>query len=121
MRKNQGKPKLSHLLHMPHAMTGLVRVMEDGDEKYSPAAERGWMKYDQAEAVDSLMRHLTAWMDGAECDVESGLPHVHHIIFNACMIAELEQEIISSAYARPETSRAPDSVNGKKPPNWNGN
>jgi hypothetical protein len=43
MRQNQGKPKLSNVLHMPGALEALAAVLEHGAEKYGPVSDRDWM------------------------------------------------------------------------------
>jgi hypothetical protein len=60
----------------------MVRVLEYGAKKYAPM---NWMKdpKDSKEHLTSMMRHLTALMDGEFNDPESGLPHIGHIMCNA--------------------------------------
>lgn len=74
---------------MPKALEGLVAVIEDGEEKYTPAEDRGWMQYDPKEVLDSLLRHLLKVNNGEFLDPESGKPHAWHIHFNAAVFAEL--------------------------------
>jgi hypothetical protein len=86
MRQNQGKPKLSNVLHMPGALEALAAVLEHGAEKYGPVSDRDWMEYDPNEVRDSLMRHATADTQ-SELD-ESRLPHVAHMLFNCAVLCD---------------------------------
>jgi hypothetical protein len=101
MRKNDGKPKLGHILHMPYAMAGLADVLERGEVKYTPVRERSWLHYEPEEVADSLMRHLQAVLRGEAIDAE-GFKHVDAIVFNACVLNEILN-------VRSLTSRDPDS------------
>jgi hypothetical protein len=89
MRKNQGKPKLAHIFHMPKALKGICTLLEWGEQKYSPVAERGWLEYDAQDTLDSLMRHVQAIINGEIIDPETELPHAYAVLFNAAMYVEL--------------------------------
>lgn len=79
LRYNDGKPKWN-LVHF-ESLLPLVRVLEFGAKKYSP---NNWKKpMDTGEILNSMMRHLTALMDGEELDKESKLPHIGHLLCNA--------------------------------------
>ena len=86
MRFNQGKPQLSYILQGTKSVEGLAKVLEFGATKY----DRGnWLKsLDKNELVDSLLRHLTSFVNGEVLDQESNLPHIDHIHFNAKALAE---------------------------------
>lgn len=92
-RYNKGKPKLSYNALGKEANEGAARIWEYGATKY----ERGnWLKgMPYTEAVDSLMRHLEAFLDGEDNDLESGLPHVDHIQTCAKILAQ-------SVHTRPD-------------------
>lgn len=79
MRFNDGKLKWS-LVHFK-SLEPLVEVLMFGAKKYSPD---NWKKgLDTQEIMESMMRHVTAIMDGETKDPESGLPHIGHIMCNA--------------------------------------
>ena len=81
-----GKPQLSLLFEFRMALEGAARSMEEGAAKYN----RGnWKKgMPPEEVVDSMGRHLLAFMSGEMIDEASGLPHVDKITANAVMLAE---------------------------------
>lgn len=74
---------------MPTAQHALIKVLEFGEQKYSPAYEKGWLNYDKQEVMDSMMRHASAIINDELIDPESGLPHAAHMLFNAAVYAEL--------------------------------
>tara|TARA_R110002167_G_scaffold7563_2_gene35880 strand:+ start:14825 stop:15319 length:495 start_codon:yes stop_codon:yes gene_type:complete len=85
-RHNDGKPEMSYILQGPKGLAGLAQVLEFGSRKY----DRGnWLKgFPDTSLIDSMMRHLTAYISGEVLDPESGLPHIDHIHANAKFLAE---------------------------------
>lgn len=98
LRYNAGKPVL-HLVSRA-ALIGTARVLEWGARKY---AAHNWRKgMDWTTPVDSMLRHLFAWLEGEDRDICpehagarpddctkcSGLPHVDHIACNAMFLQE---------------------------------
>lgn len=87
LRYNTGKPLLSMLDEMPHALDGATKVLEFGAQKY---ARKNYQKgLPLTQIYDSMRRHQLAWLNGEDLDPESGLPHVDHIVVNALFLAEL--------------------------------
>lgn len=77
-RYNTGKPQLSYNLLGRAVIEGEARVWEKGAEKY----DRGnWLKGQSlVTAIDSVIRHATALLNGENIDPESGLPHCDHLV-----------------------------------------
>lgn len=84
-RFNEGKPKLSFNLLSTEANAFKSYVWEYGDTKYG----RGnWLKgCPWTEAADSLLRHVSAFLNGENNDPETGLPHVSHAQCSADILA----------------------------------
>ena len=84
------KDKLPMELIPPSAMKALASVLQYGAQKYSA---RNWEKGAEFSVpYASLLRHLTAWWEGENNDLESGLPHTYHILMNAAMLVEYEEK-----------------------------
>lgn len=78
-RYNSGKLEWA-LVHFG-SLAFMVRVLMFGAKKYAPDNwKRGMNK---KRILESLLRHLTAMLDGEEYDSESGLPHIGHVMCNA--------------------------------------
>ena len=90
---SKGKPRLSYCLLSPKVLAGEAAVWEHGAKKY---ARGNWLKgMSWTQGVDSLLRHVTAFLNGEDIDPESGLPHVDHIVTSA--------KIVSNSYhTRPD-------------------
>jgi hypothetical protein len=79
LRYNQGK--LRYDLLEPFAIQELVRVFTKGAEKYAP---HNWLKgMDWSKIVASLKRHIAAFEQGEDLDVETGCFHMAHAAWNA--------------------------------------
>ncbi len=79
IRHNAGKLRWGLVVFW--ALSPLVKVLMFGASKYS---DDNWKKgLNKREILESLMRHLTALMDGELRDLESGELHIGHIMANA--------------------------------------
>jgi len=88
LRLNEGKLPM-HLVP-PSTLKALASVLQYGANKYS---ERNWEKgANYSVPYASLMRHLMAFWSGETFDPESKLPHTYHILMNAAMLVEYEQQ-----------------------------
>lgn len=82
-RFNKGKARWSLLPQS--ALKDMVQVLEYGESKYGPF---NWTKgLSVTETCESLKRHLDAFMEGEDNDLESKLSHVGHIQANAMMLS----------------------------------
>lgn len=82
-RYNENKPLMS--LASPLASEGIASILTFGAKKY---AKHNWMKgLPYTEVVDSLLRHVSAFLRGEDTDPESGLLHVDHIQCNAMFLS----------------------------------
>lgn len=84
-RFNEGKLRWS--LVDFKSLEGMVRVLEFGAHKYD---DHNWKKgLKTTEVFESLMRHLLAWHDGEDYDLESGLHHIDHVLCNAMFLKHM--------------------------------
>lgn len=82
-RYNEGKVQWS--LISWEALEPMVRVLEFGKMKYSAW---NWTKgLPVTEICDSLMRHLSSFLQGEDNDQDSKLPHIGHIMCNAMFLS----------------------------------
>ena len=67
------------------AMKDMVRVLEFGALKYDA---HNWRKgLPVTEVIESLLRHIYAYLEGEDNDPESKLPHTGHIMCNAMFLS----------------------------------
>lgn len=87
LRLNEGKPPLGYILTFPEAVKGLAEVCQHGENKYAMYNYRLSGK-PATEYIHSLLRHLSAWVNGENIDPESLCSHLHHVVFNALALDE---------------------------------
>lgn len=85
-RHDSEKPDLSYNLLGPEVQVGEARVWVAGAAKYTRGNWLLGMEYTRAAA--SLLRHLCQFLAGKNLDVETGLPHVDHIVCCAKILAQ---------------------------------
>ncbi len=84
-RYNEGKPPLHHILYSRKVIEGEANVWGKGVEKYD---EGNWLKGQTVTtAIDSLLRHCAAYINGEDLDPETSLPHVDHIQCSAKILS----------------------------------
>lgn len=84
-RFNNGKPQWSMVDFK--SLEDMVRVLEFGEKKYS---RDNWKKgLKTTEVVDSLLRHIYAYLNGEDIDPESGINHTGHIMCNAMFLSHM--------------------------------
>jgi len=82
-RYNTGKPRYSLIDYA--SLESLVRVLEFGESKYG---RDNWkLGLSKESVLDSMIRHVAKLNDGEECDSESGVSHIGHIMAN-CIFLE---------------------------------
>lgn len=83
MRFNTGKVEWS--LVDFKALEPMVQVLMYGAQKYEPD---NWKKgLPEKKVIESLLRHVFDMLDGQDNDIESGLPHIGHVLCNAMFIS----------------------------------
>lgn len=81
-RFNVGKLEW-HLLPFD-TLKGVVQVLMFGKKKYG---EGNWQKgMSWITVYNSLIRHVIAWRNGEDIDIESGESHMSHVICNAIFL-----------------------------------
>lgn len=83
--KHDSRKAPFHLLP-PDAIEDVVDVLGDGAMKYGAHNWRqgaAWSRYSSA-----ALRHIFAWMQGQDCDTESGKPHLAHAICSLLFLLE---------------------------------
>lgn len=84
VKHDQDKIKWSYLPIKP--IIEVLKVLEYGDKKYPAPDGANWKRVENAKKryYDACLRHMTAWYDGEEKDLESGLSHLAHAC--ACVL-----------------------------------
>ena len=82
LRYNETKPKWG--LVDFDALISMVRVLEYGEKKYNAHNWKKGLPY--TSTIESMLRHIYAFLKGEDIDPESGLPHTGHIMCNAMFL-----------------------------------
>jgi hypothetical protein len=72
------------------AIRAIAAVREYGCQKYIDP--ENWKRVEPHRYRDAAYRHWLAYLDGEECDAESGLPHLHHLACNIAFLIDLEED-----------------------------
>jgi len=67
------------------ALRSMVKVLEYGVGKYDAHNWKKGLPY--TDTMESMLRHIYAFLDGEDIDPESGLPHTGHIMCNAMFLS----------------------------------
>lgn len=89
-KTDAGKPPAAHLLEFPAALEQMIRVSETGAAKYG---RNTWRRVERDRYLHALLRHVLAiGVDGRARDVDTGLPHLAHVLWNAAALLQLDAE-----------------------------
>jgi len=88
-KHDAGKPLAGCLLDFSRAMQAVAAVSTFGANKY---ARGSWQGVPDARTryFDAAVRHLLSHHSGELNDAESGLPHLHHALWNWMAVVELD-------------------------------
>ena len=94
LKYSQDKPMLAQFYkHFAKAYNAMVDCATYGFKKYKEnIKDPNWRKNPIDEYVDALFRHFGAYLTGEKLDSESGKQHLAHIIWNACVLYELNND-----------------------------
>lgn len=84
---DSGKPLMNLL--SSRWLKGTAEVLTAGARKYSSHNWRKGMKFSRC--YDALQRHMLAWNDGQDLDLETGLSHLYHASCCLMFLAELSE------------------------------
>jgi len=82
LRYNETKPEWG--LVDFDSLINMVRVLEYGAKKYDKYNWKKGLPY--VSVIESMLRHIFAFLNGEDLDPESGLPHTGHIMCNALFL-----------------------------------
>jgi len=89
----EGRKKPSMACVPPSALLYLSRAMMEGEKKYG---RMNWREHHISSSIyyDAAMRHLLSWFDGEDCDRDSGVHHLGHVM--ACCAILLDGAALGS-------------------------
>lgn len=83
------KPRMELL--SPWVLKEVAKVMTFGAKKYD---SHNWRKgFQWTRPVGASLRHIMAWLEGADIDPESDLPHLAHAL--CCLMFTLEHQLLN--------------------------
>ena len=92
-KDDSGKPMLAQFYkHFPNAYKAMVDTAMYGFKKYNEDIhDPNWKKVSIEQYEDAIFRHFDKYLTGEAVDLESGKKHLAHIIWNACVLYELNE------------------------------
>ena len=93
-KDDSGKLMLAQFYkHFPNAYKALVDTAMYGFKKYNENIhDPNWKKVSIEQYEDAIFRHFDKYLTGELVDKESGKKHLAHIIWNACVLYELNND-----------------------------
>lgn len=85
-KADAGKPRPT--LVPVSLIEAVTAVREYGTAKYHDPDN--WRQVEPQRYRDALYRHWLAYLRGEQCDPESGLPHLWHLVTNGAFLIEME-------------------------------
>lgn len=92
-KDDKGKLMLAQFYkHFSNAYKGMVDCAMYGFKKYNEdIKDPNWKKNNIEQYEDALFRHFDKYLTGEKIDDESKKEHLAHIIWNACVLYELNR------------------------------
>ena len=92
-KDDNGKLMLAQFYkHFPNAYKAMVETAMYGFKKYNEDIHNpNWKKVSIEQYEDAIFRHFDKYLTGELVDKESGKKHLAHIIWNACVLYELNE------------------------------
>lgn len=85
-KHDNGKVRMS--LIPTDALIGAANGLTYGERKYGTHNFRNGIEYSRL--ADATLRHLSAWLEGENLDLESGNSHLDHALATLCMLKFME-------------------------------
>ena len=85
------KNKLEWSLVDFKALESMVQVLEFGAKKYTPFNWKKGLPY--TGTINSMLRHIYAFLHGEDIDPESGIAHTGHIMCNAMFLSHYFEQM----------------------------
>lgn len=88
IKADKDKPRLT--LVPRRIVTAIAEIREYGNRKYGDP--ESWRLVEIERYRDAAFRHFLAYLDDpGGADIESGLPHLHHLACNVAFLVGLEE------------------------------
>lgn len=97
---DSGKPRWELVPY--DALRGLAEVLTDGAKKYDARNWENGIMYGRV--FGAVQRHLTAWWQGENHDLESGRSHLDHALCELVFLSAYEKRGMTNFDDRPRVS-----------------